>query len=196
VIQGSVFKVNLPDHAVDCIITSPPYGVESLSYLRTHLLSYRTLGLLLGQTPYHIHADVIGSEYIGSPVEGSSDFPLARQSQTFNRFFARIGHTNDLQSKKTRNAMMMQFFEDMARCGESFGKWLKPGGQVAFVIGNKRLGPDLIPSDAIVSELFEANGLARTGSIRHKLKWNNSNSEVPWQERTIQDESVLLFRRL
>jgi len=91
--------------------------------------------------------------------------------------------------------MMMQFFVDMERVAARFHDWLKPNGRIAFVIGNKRLGESLIPTDAIIEELFEARGLKQDSVIRHKLKCNNSNSEVPWQERTIQEEFVLLFTR-
>ena len=35
---------------------------------------------------------------------------------------------------------MMQFCDDMLSVGEKMVGWLKPGGRIAFVIGNKRLG--------------------------------------------------------
>jgi hypothetical protein len=66
---------------------------------------------------------------------------------------------------------------------------------VAFVIGNKLIDQKMIPTDVIVTELFAHHGFDLARSIKHKLKCNNSNSEVPWQERTIQDEFVLIFRK-
>lgn len=41
--EGSILDANIPKSSINFVITSPPYGVESLSYLRTHLLSYRTM---------------------------------------------------------------------------------------------------------------------------------------------------------
>ena len=41
--EGSVLDIDLGKESVSHIITSPPYGIEAISYLRTHLLSYRTL---------------------------------------------------------------------------------------------------------------------------------------------------------
>jgi len=90
---------------------------------------------------------------------------------------------------------MLQFFDDMLSVGERMSKWLRDDGQVAFIIGNKRLGEDVIPMDSIVTELFTYCGLKFVAAIRHKLKTNNSNSQVPWQERIIQEESILLFKR-
>jgi hypothetical protein len=71
---------------------------------------------------------------------------------------------------------MVQFFDDMLAVAERLSKWLKNNGQIAFIIGNKRLGDDLIPTDTIVTELFASCGLAFVEAIRHKLKTNNSNS--------------------
>ena len=84
----------------------------------------------------------------------------------------------------------------MARFGEQAAAGLRTSGRLAFVIGNKRLGDRIIPTHDIIVELFEARGLRHDRSIRHKLKTNNSNSQVPWQEQIIQDEFVMLFTKL
>ena len=50
--------------SVSHIITSPPYGIEAISYLRTHLLSYRSLIAYLDHDPYDTREKTIGSEYL------------------------------------------------------------------------------------------------------------------------------------
>ena len=92
-------------------------------------------------------------------------------------------------------AMMMHFFDETVAVTERFSSWLRPGGKGAIVIGNKRLGSELIPTAAIVTELLNAAGLRVDDTLKHKLKTNNSNSQVPWQERVIQDEYIILFSR-
>ena len=91
--------------------------------------------------------------------------------------------------------MMMQFFEDMYEVVERFSRWLKPDGKVAFVIGNKKLGDSIIPTDKIIEEIFYFFGFRLVESIAHKLKTNNSNSQVPWQERIIENEYIMIFER-
>jgi hypothetical protein len=39
-------------------------------------------------------------------------------------------------------------------------------------------------------------GLRLDDVVSHKLKTNNSNSEVPWQERVIQEEHVLICTKV
>lgn len=195
VVEGSALEVDLYPESVDCIITSPPYGVESLSYLRTHLLSYRSLRSVLNRDPYAYDDQIIGSEYLSNGALQWDDFTAGERSQAFKSFFSVVPGEDQPEALRRRTNMMMKFFDDMAGCADRFSRWLRPGAPIAFVVGNKRLGDRLIPTDMIVTDLFQSAGLRFERSIQHKLKCNNSNSEVPWQERTIQDEFVLVFRK-
>lgn len=192
--EGSVLDVELPNASVDCVITSPPYGIEAISYLRTHLLSYRSLVAHLHHDPYQTRAKTIGSEYLADLVATAAHRAL-RVSPTCRKFFASVPNDGADKKYEARRAGMCQFFDDMLAVGERLSKWLKDDGQVAFIVGNKRLGDDVIPTTAIVRELFAACDIEFVDEIRHKLKTNNSNSQVPWQERVIQEESILLFKR-
>jgi transcriptional regulator with XRE-family HTH domain len=190
IVHSSVLDARLDESSVSAIVTSPPYGVESLSYLRTHLLSYRSLKHFLGADPYERHEAFIGSEYVdGGEMEpqGSVAWDV---SPTFEEFFAELAAPRD----RKRHAMMVKFFDGLARVAERMHYWLVPGGHVGFVVGNKRLGERIIPTDAIVTEIFAAHGLAVERVVEHKLKTNNSNSQVPWQERIIQNEFVMMFK--
>lgn len=191
--EASILDVDLPEGSIDHVITSPPYGIEAISYLRTHLLSYRSLVAYLRHDPYETRDKTIGSEYI-TKSSSSPEHRAAKASATCKKFFL-ASHRNPDTKYQARRAAMMQFFDDLLAVGERLSFWLKDDGQIAFIIGNKRLGDDVIPTDKIVTELFASCGLKFVGAIRHKLKTNNSNSQVPWQERVIQDESILLFKR-
>lgn len=191
--EGSVLDVNLPECSVGHVITSPPYGVEAISYLRTHLLSYRSLFVHLGHGPYDTRAKTIGSEYVPE-TSAHAEHRAGHTSPTCRQFFAASNGSWD-SKYRARRAAMIQFCDDMLAVGERLSKWLKENGRVAFIIGNKRLGKAVIPMDTIVTELFSGCGLRFVEAIRHKLKTNNSNSQVPWQERIIQEESILLFTK-
>jgi transcriptional regulator with XRE-family HTH domain len=191
VLQENMLSSSIGQGSIDYIITSPPYGVESLSYLRTHLLSYRSLDAYLHYDPYEMSDEMVGSEYLAlDPASAGRE--AAQRSPCFKSFFSSGFEGTDSR----RVAMMERFFDDLVQAGDNFRLWLRPAGRVAFVIGNKRLGERVIPTDTIVSEVFAASGLRLDKVVRHKLKTNNSNSEVPWQERVIQEEAVLIFRRL
>lgn len=188
--EENMLSTDLAEGSVDYIVTSPPYGVESLSYLRTHLLSYRSLDAHFKYDPYSFSDDAVGSEYLAADASAAGSVATSL-SPTFASFFSEGFDGTDPR----RVAMMEKFFDDLVQVGANFQKWLRPGGAIAFVIGNKRLGERVIPTDIIVGELFSNQGLRLEKTVEHKLKTNNSNSEVPWQERIIQNEAVLIFRR-
>ncbi len=192
-LEGSVLDVDLQPGSVHAVITSPPYGVEAISYLRTHLLSYRSLVAELGHDPYETRAKTIGSEYVADHTAHAPG-RVANVSEGFRAFFDRPGPWED--SIQSRRSAMMQFFDDMFEVAERLARWLVADGRVAFIVGNKRLGDEVIPTDTIIREVFQANGLALYDVVGHKLKTNNSNSQVPWQERIIQEERIMLFRRM
>lgn len=191
--QGSVLDIDLGKKSITHIITSPPYGIEAISYLRTHLLSYRSLVAHLHHDPYDTREKTIGSEYL--PEIGEKAGVQSKNLSSTCRTFFKKNQRPDNAKYCQRRTAMMQFCDDMLSVGERMARWLIPGGQLAFVIGNKRLGDQVIPMDVIVTELFSTCGLQLTDTIRHKLKTNNSNSQVPWQERIIQEECILLFRK-
>lgn len=193
-IEGSALSAHIDSSSVDAIITSPPYGVEALSYLRTHLLSYRSLASTLEHDPYQVKDQTIGSEYLDDTVLPEF-LEIEKVSPTFAKFFG--VELGDIDKKtRQRRAAMMMFFEDMHNIGLRMADWLKDGGKVAWVIGNKKLAELVIPTDKIIEESFRSSGLEMYDIIKHKLKTNNSNSQVPWQERIIQDESTMLFSRV
>jgi len=193
IIEGSILEVELDEQSVDVVVTSPPYGVESLSYLRTHLLSYRSLDAELGHDPYRDRHLTIGSEYLGQ-ADALDDLRVAGRSPSFVAFFDGPAASPGKKHEARRN-LMRQFFEQMLELSERMARWLKDGGRVAFVVGNKRLGEHVIPTHRIIAEIFESCGLRVDEAITHKLKSNNSNSQVPWQSRIIQEETILIATR-
>ncbi len=195
VIENCIQKTEIEAGSISHIITSPPYGVESLSYLRTHLLSFRVLEPILGVDPYNFNDGVIGSEFLSEKNEDVQKFVVGKHSHTDSTFFEQQLQRAQSSTELKRVCMMMKFFEDMYFVVEKFAKWLKPQGRVAFVIGNKKIGKTMIPTDKIMIEIFQENGFVFDESIAHKLKTNNSNSQVPWQERIIGDEFILIFTK-
>jgi len=194
IIEGNVLDLDFDRGSIAHVITSPPYGIESLSYLRTHLLSFRCLEPFLNADPYQTGEGVIGSEYLDRLEPTTARYAHAADSRTFTKFFRGSLVDEDPKLEK-RVPMMMRFFDDIGRLVERLGDWMQPGGGVAFVIGNKRLGTHIVPANEIVSELFAAHGFELREALEHKLKTNNSNSQVPWQERIIQNEYVLILSK-
>lgn len=195
VIEGSALSTTIASNSVSYIVTSPPYGVESLSYLRTYLLSFRVLEPILGVDPYNFDADVVGSEYLDRKEIDIDALRVKNASSTYVDYFRTILADRAFSGNARRVTMMMKFFEDMHDVIQKFSQWIKPHGRVAFIIGNKKIGDSMVPTNRIIQEIFEYCGFSLDEMIEHKLKTNNSNSQVPWQERIIENEYVMLFTK-
>lgn len=196
VIVNNVLTTEIEHGSISHIITSPPYGVESLSYLRTHLLSFRALESILGVDPYNFGEGIIGSEYLADNIPDVNEFTVQNVSATYRNYFNKLLKNAEKPLDQKRIVMMMKFFEDMYGVVKKFSLWLKLNGKVAFIIGNKKIGDSIIPTDKIIYEIFNSLGFKLEDSIAHKLKTNNSNSQVPWQDRIIENEYVLLFKKV
>jgi site-specific DNA-methyltransferase (cytosine-N4-specific) len=195
ILQSSILDAKIKDESIDYIITSPPYGTEAISYLRTHLLSYRCLEPILKYDPYYFNKKIIGSEFLNNKKETIDKEKFEVSSEKFKQFFNHEVKELDSEKLLSRKLMMGKFFYDMEKVTQLFSKWIKNNGKIGFVIGNKKIGDRIIPTDEIISEIFENYGFYLEDKISHKLKCSNTNSEVPWQERTIQDEFVLIFKK-
>ena len=113
IINDSLLNAHIAPNSISIIITSPPYGVESLSYLRTHLLSFRVLEPLLGIDPYGAGEGIIGSEYLSSRDIKANDGNVSNASTTYNDFFKKIERNLTGAKEINRSEMMKNFFEDM-----------------------------------------------------------------------------------
>jgi len=195
VLNEDILHVDKKIGDIDYIITSPPYGVEATSYLRTHLLSYRCLKPFLKEDPYDFGERVIGSEYVSEKANTKPNFAVWEISKSFKMFFDDCLKKITKPGLITRCHMMMDFFDDMYSLFKKFNRWLKKKGKIAFVIGNKRIDQWVIPTDKIIIEIAESCGLRLFNRLTHKLKCNNTNSQVPWQERIIQEEAILFFEK-
>ena len=64
IILNDFRKQKIEPESIDFIITSPPSGIASISYLRTHMLSYRVLHNVLKTSVDELKNKMIGSDFI------------------------------------------------------------------------------------------------------------------------------------
>lgn len=193
---GDARRLPLATGSVDVVITSPPYGVETLSYLRTHLLSYRVLSPFLLVDPYSYGDLVLGSEYLLSTIAPEQPhqwtLPSETLQQTFTQLERRLRHLDGDNQKRLDQQKL--YYADLYASLRELRRVLRAGrGRGAIVIGNKRLFGTTIPSNRIVKELLEALEFSVVDLTSSKLKCNNTNSQVPWSERQIREDFVLCF---
>lgn len=176
--------------AADFILTSPPYGIESISYLRTHMLSYRVLHHFLKSDPWSFGENVIGSEYL---KKGLTRNVTDIESPTARRFFAQFGDERGAALKRVEQSAA--YFRDMQTVISTWPKVLRKGIGGVMIIGNKKLLTRTIPTNVILGELLESSGFRVEPLFQQKLVCNNTNAQTPWSQRAISEEYVVAFYR-
>lgn len=188
-VLGDARKLAIEGSSVDFIVTSPPYGIEAVSYLRTHMLSYRVLYEVL-KTDYKEQGKaMIGSDFVTDVKLVSGEL----LSPTAKTFFKALQTTK--KSDLLRIVQMIQYFQDMEKSFSEISRVLKENCFAVIVIGNKSLLKQKIPTHKIFAEIAENYGLTLRDSLPAKLVCNNPTAVTPWSERTIQSEYLLTFQK-
>ena len=182
-------KQKFKDESIDFIITSPPYGIESISYLRTHMLSYRVLQNVLNTSVDKLKTQMIGTDFV-------LDCNLKNKkliSKTSKEFLENL--PVNTKSTKNRVHQSIKYFQDMEEVFEKMSSCIKKNCPVVMIIGNKVLLDKTIPTDKIFLEIAKYYGLNHIKSIPVKLICNNSTSKTPWSHKAIMQENILIFQK-
>jgi site-specific DNA-methyltransferase (cytosine-N4-specific) len=90
--------------------------------------------------------------------------------------------------------MIKGYFEDMNLVIKQLVHYLRPGGLIALVVANARFEGELVPTDLILSELAEINGL-KTESIWVTRYKGNSSQQMGRYGRIPVRESIVFWRK-
>jgi len=186
---GDARRLDLSSSSIDFAMTSPPYGIEAISYLRTHMLSYRVLAPVLGMGYDELARKMIGTEFV-------MDWNLTSRnlvSPTAQKLLYSYKRTT--RQEKNRVAQMIQYFQDIEKSLCEIGRVLKPAGHAAIIIGNKKLLGRTIPADVILQETARHFSLNTRRVLPVKLVCNNPTSQTPWSERMIRDEHIIFLEK-
>lgn len=179
----------LDDCMVDVIITSPPYPNRH-DYSRIFHIELLLLGIPENSiTDFRYHT-------LRSHVEAR---PVIEYAGKLGSYLKPLALT-DVESKIPRNAdprivpLIRGYCEDMYLSLSECARVLKPGGKIAFVVGNVRHGGVMVPVDQIVAEIGDHVRL------RHESTWvarvrGNSAQQMGRYGRVGARESIVLLRK-
>jgi site-specific DNA-methyltransferase (cytosine-N4-specific) len=189
IIEGDARESALPKRywgKIGAVITSPPY-LNRYDYSRIYALELCTLF-----------------------VEDSSDLKDIRHSLLRSHIESKIHYGKEvnlpvideilknLSEKELNNdripIMIKAYFEDMNLVIKQLSQYLKPGGVVALVVANARFEGEMLPTDLILSELAELNGL-RTEKIWITRYKGNSSQQMAHYGKIPVRETILFWRK-
>ena len=187
VITGDARRRINPDRVADIVITSPPY-LNRNNYLAQQKAELSIMDML---PSYKAYKQLVQSTF-RSHVE--SDFSV--QPQTTIPEVAKILEVFELTPNNNPKIphMIAGYFEDIKNTLDVLFHLVKPGGMLAFVVGNSRWGGVVIPVDHLLSLLAERRGFVIERILVTRLK-GNSPQQMRRYGRIPVRESIVIFRR-
>jgi len=160
-----------PSSTFDAVITSPPYP-NRYSYARETRPQMFCLNLVQdGREVGELETEAIGGTWgkATSVLDGQFDYRSATVESALRGIPERIGQRSSLMQN-----YVIKYFNDIEQHIESLKPLLRPGARLAYVIGNSKFYNITLPSDEILSDIFEAAGFQAVSIER--MRRRNSKS--------------------
>jgi site-specific DNA-methyltransferase (cytosine-N4-specific) len=171
---------------VSAVITSPPY-LNRYDYSRTYALELCLLSVKSHKDMVDVRHSLLRSHVESKEHEGKSvHLP------------ALVEVLKEVRSKPLNNErlpiMIQGYFEDMNLVVRNISQYLKPGGRAALVVANAQFNGENVPTDLLLCELAEAQGLTTESILITRYKGNSSQQMAIYGRRPVR-ETILFWRK-
>ena len=171
--------------SIDLVITSPPYGDSktTVAYGQFSRLSLRWLGM-----EERVDRESIGSK--GKEIE------LGLPSEILYEVLERIAEKDEKRARE-----VFSFYHDLFQAISVIGEKVKRGGYVAFVVGNRRVKGEELPTDKISADFFQSLSFEHLGTIvrgifNKRMPSENAPSNIRGErDFTMRQEYIVLLRK-
>lgn len=145
--QDTRNKTSIPDNSVDIIVTSPPYGDSRTT------VAYGQFSRLALQWLEYENEKVCSIDKVSLGGEPTKSMEHELNSPTLNNVLDKIKTQDENRAKD-----VLSFYVDFNKCIAELDRVMKPDGHLCFVVGNRTVKGVKIPTDKIITELFQAYG--------------------------------------
>jgi len=174
------------DNSIDLVITSPPYGDSktTVAYGQFSRLSLRWLGL---------KENVDKTSLGGKPKDIIGDLPSSILYDTLNKIEAKNG-------KRARE--VFSFYFELYNAVTLISKKIKHNGYVCFIVGNRRVMREELPTCIISANFFERQGFKHVQTIirdisNKRMPAVNSPTNIKGRtESTMRSEYIVVLKKM
>jgi len=189
IIEGDARETSLPRRywgKIGAVITSPPY-LNRYDYSRTYALELCTLFAKDSEYITNIRHSLLRS-HIESKIHKNKEINLPVVNEILQNLSLKNLNNNRIP------VMIKGYFEDMNLVIKQLSHYLKPGGVVALVVANSRFEGEMVPTDLILSELAELNGLKTEKIWITRYKGNSSQQMARYGKVPVR-EAIVFWRK-
>jgi DNA modification methylase len=159
--------------SVDLVVTSPPYGDSrtTVAYGQFSRLSLRWLGL----------EEVVDRTSLGSKAK---EITPHLPSPLLYEYLQKIADKDEKRAKE-----VFSFYKALLASVEVLAKAIKTHGRVCFVVGNRTVKSEQLPTDRISADFFESAGFQHERTIVRAI----SNKRMPMENSPSNTKGVKDF---
>jgi len=187
--MSSMNDLPIKDNSIDLIVTSPPYGDS-----RTTVAYGQFSRLALQWLDYENVTD-LDNRLLGG--KASKELEVKIESPTLKDIIRKIG---DIDKKRAKE--VLSFYEDFDKCVIQLDRVMAKNGHVCFVVGNRTVKGINIPTDKIMSEMFNARGnykyiTTHERAIPNKRmpKLNSPSNKTGQKVTTMNNEFIFVLQK-
>jgi DNA modification methylase len=178
---------NINENEVDIVITSPPYGDSRTT------VAYGQFSRLANEWLDYKDANQVDNSLMGGKV-----------CKDINNF------ENDLLNEKLnkiklidikRAKEVVSFYLDYEKSINNVSKLIKENGYVCYVVGNRRVKGEVLPTDEITKDFFEKQGFKHIETIirnipNKRMPSKNSPSNIAGiTDSTMNNEYIVVLQK-
>ncbi|MCG8603865.1 site-specific DNA-methyltransferase [bacterium] len=182
----NILHSDLKNGFVDLVITSPPYGDSrtTVAYGQFSRLSLRWLGL----------EEVVDRTSLGSKAQ---EITPHLPSPLLYEYLEKISAKDVKRAKE-----VFSFYNDLVASVQLLAKAVKTGGRVCFVVGNRTVKGEQLPTDKISADFFESVGFqhkqtfVRAISNKRMPTENSPSNTKGIKDSTMRFEYIVMLQKL
>lgn len=190
VLSGDARVLNLkgiaPRDGLDLIVTSPPYGEEQ------NTIGYHRWSRLMAYWIGFSEDDIGRSEKLS--LGARPDVNAVIPSTTANFFINLVKEKSKRRNGKARAANLASFFLGYHESIVRMAKWVRTGGIVAIVVGNRLVTGHRVAMDKVTVELAEESDFREVGRFYRDIPNTIMPKRIPEGE-TIARESIIILEK-
>jgi methylase of polypeptide subunit release factors len=171
----------------DAVITSPPY-LNRNNYIAQQKAELSLLNLLPSYEEYKHLVQSTFRSHVESNLGAEPQTTIPEVMTILEAFKLSVNNNPKIPH------MIAGYFEDLKDTLNVLFNIVKPGGRLAFVVGNCRWGGVIIPVDHLIGLLAERRGFTVERILVTRLK-GNSPQQMHSYGRISVRESIVIFKR-
>lgn len=185
---NNIPKEILEEESVDLIITSPPYG-DSRTTVAYGQFSRFANEWLNYENAAKVDGTLMGSNKNKEIIDFDSSKLLNIKIKAING------------KDKKRALEVYNFYKDYEKSIGNISKVVKKGGIVCYVVGNRKVKGEVLPTDEITKDMFEVNNFKHIETIirnipNKRMPLKNSPTNITGElDTTMCNEFIVIMKK-